>query len=376
MLPMVKSVLIVGGGIGGLCLAVALRDRGIDVEIVEIKREWTVYGVGIIQQSNVVRAMAQLGLVNRYLAAAFPFENVGIYNPFDGQRVALIPGKRLAGPEYPANLGISRPALHNILTSAARERGTQVRLGVTVDHLDQTDDDVEVWFSDRTKGRFDLVVGADGIYSRVRTMVFGEQFQPRFTGQSVWRHNFARRPEIDHLAAFNGPNGSAGLVPLSQTLMYMYLTSSEPGNPRMPEDQLHNLMRQRLARFGGPIGELRDTITDPGDIVYKPMEVIFMPDPWFKGRVLLIGDAAHSTTPHLGQGAGMAIEDAVVLGEELMRSGTLDDQLTCFMQRRFPRCEYIVRASESVGEMQMRGAKPGAEMAIVQEMLEVTAQPI
>src|SRR5215469_3323307 len=97
MLPMVKSILVVGGGIGGLCLAVALRDRGIDVEIVEIKREWTVYGVGIIQQSNVVRAMAQLGLVDRYLAAAFPFDCVGIYNPFDGQRIALIPGKRLAG---------------------------------------------------------------------------------------------------------------------------------------------------------------------------------------------------------------------------------------------------------------------------------------
>lgn len=376
MLRMVKSVLIVGGGIGGLCLALALRDRGIAVEIVEIKQEWTVYGVGIIQQSNVVRAMAQLGLVNRYLAAAFPFENVGIYNPFDGQRLALIPGKRLAGPEYPANLGISRPALHDILTGEARERGTLVRLGVTVDRIHQSDDAVEVSFTDGTTGTFDLVVGADGIYSRVRAIVFGEQFHPRFTGQSVWRHNFPRHPDIDHLAAFNGPNGSAGLVPLSQTLMYMYLTSSEPGNPRMASDHLHTLMRQRLSSFGGLIGELRDTISDPVCVVYKPMEVIFMPDPWFNGRVLLIGDAAHSTTPHLGQGAGMAIEDAVVLGEELTGAGTIDDQLKRFMRRRFPRCEYIVRASESVGEIQMSGAKPGAEMAIVQEMLEVTAQPI
>ena len=144
----------------------------------------------------------------------------------------------------------------------------------------------------------------------------------------------------------------------------------------MPANQLHELMRERLASFGGVIGELRETISNPACVVYKPMEVIFMPDPWFRGRVLLIGDAAHSTTPHLGQGAGMAIEDAVVLAEELEGGGEIEGQLTRFMHRRFARCEYIVRASESVGDMQMRGARPGAEMAIVQEMLEVTAQPI
>lgn len=376
MLAMVKSVLIVGGGIGGLCLAVALRDRGVDVEIVEIKNEWTVYGVGIIQQSNVVRAMAQLGLLDRYLAAAFPFENVGIYHPFTGERLALIPGKRLAGPEYPANLGISRPALHDVLTSAAIEKGTRVRLGVTAARFEQQPDEVRVTFTDGTQGAYDLVVGADGIYSRVRTLVFGEQHAPRFTGQSVWRHNFPRHASIDHLAAFNGSNGSAGLVPLSPDLMYMYLTSSEPGNPRMPEDQLHTLMKQRLASFGGIIAELRETIQDPTGVVYKPMEVILMPEPWFRGRVLLIGDAAHSTTPHLGQGAGMAIEDAVVLGEELAAGGGIEDQLSRFMKRRFERCQYICRASESVGEMQMQGAKPGSEMAKVQEMLEVTARPI
>ena len=373
---MIDNVLIVGGGIGGLCLAVALRDRGIAVEIVEVKKDWTVYGVGIIQQSNVVRAMAQLGLVDRYLAASFPFENVGIYNAVDGQRLALIPGKRLAGPEYPANLGIARPALHDVLTTAAVEKGARVRLGVSVDAIEQSSDCVNVKFTDGTEGAYGLLVGADGIYSKVRQMIFGDGHQPRFTGQSAWRHNFARRPEIDHLAAFNGRDGSAGLVPLSQSLMYMYLTSSEPGNPRMPAQELHSLMRKRLEPFGGLIGELRETITNPANVVYKPMEVIFMPDPWFKGRAVLIGDAAHCTTPHLGQGAGMAIEDAIVLAEELSAGGTVEDQLSRFMKRRFERCEYIVRSSESVGEMQMSGAKPGSEMAKVQEMLEVTARPI
>ena len=106
-----SKVLIVGGGIGGLCLAIALRDRGFAVDVIEIKKVWTVYGVGIIQQANVVRAMAQLGIVDRYLSAAFPFNFVGIYQP-SGDLVAKLPASRLAGEQYPPLLGVSRLALH------------------------------------------------------------------------------------------------------------------------------------------------------------------------------------------------------------------------------------------------------------------------
>ena len=110
----VDKVLIVGGGIGGLCAAIALRREGVSVDLVEIKSDWTVYGVGIIQQSNVVREMARLGVLDRYLDAAYSFEDVGIYD-LEGKPLARIPGQRLAGPQYPANLGISRLALHKVL---------------------------------------------------------------------------------------------------------------------------------------------------------------------------------------------------------------------------------------------------------------------
>src|SRR6266853_1484121 len=128
MVSSAKKILVVGGGIAGLALAVTLRDRGIGTDLVEIKKEWTAYGVGIIQQSNVVRAMAQLGLLDHYLASSFSFEKACIYD-LAGNLQAVVPGKRLAGPQYPANLGISRLALHEILTSAARSKGTVVRLG-------------------------------------------------------------------------------------------------------------------------------------------------------------------------------------------------------------------------------------------------------
>ena len=373
-MALVERVLVVGGGIAGLATAISLCDRNVSGDLVEIQKDWKVYGVGIIQQSNVVRAMAQLGLVERYLSMSFPFDKVGIYSPI-GERVALIPGKRLAGPEYPANLGISRPALHEILTSEARKRGCAVRLGVTVDSISQTPDYAEVSFTDGTVGKYDVVVGADGIYSKMRSMLFPDAPKPRYTGQAVWRYNFKRDPEIDHLATFHGPHGAAGLVPLADDLMYMFVTSTEPDNPKMDPNQLHTLMKERMAPFGGLIGRLREQITDPAGVVYKPIETLLLPSPWFNGRAVLIGDAAHSATPHMGQGAGMAIEDAIVLSEELASAGTVQQAFGRFMARRFDRCKYIVDTSAMIGEAQIRHERIN-EPQIIAEMLDRTAEPI
>ncbi|WP_322981482.1 FAD-dependent oxidoreductase [Pseudomonas sp. C11] len=370
-----NKVLVVGGGIGGLCAAIALRRKGISVDLVELKSEWTVYGVGIIQQSNVVREMSRLGLLDAYLEAAYAFEDVAI-NTTEGQQLVRIPGQRLAGPQYPANVGISRRALHKVLSETTLELGATVRLGTSVESLEQDDNGVDVLLTDGTRARYDLVVGADGLYSKVREMLFGNQYLPRFTGQSVWRYNFPRLPQIDHLANFQGPAGNAGLVPLSDDLMYMFTTSHEPGNPWMPHDCLAAEMRKRLQDMGGLIGELREQIVDNDEVVYKPLEAVFVDEPWYRGRVLIIGDAAHATTPHLGQGAGMAIEDALVLSEELTGEGDLPQQLARFMARRFERCKYIAEKSLLAGEKEMARDRDFDRIGLVKEMLAVTAQPI
>ncbi|MEK8080121.1 FAD-dependent oxidoreductase [Pseudomonas sp. XK-1] len=371
----VNKVLVVGGGIGGLCAAIALRRKGIEVDLIELKAEWTVYGVGIIQQSNVVREMAKLGVLDGYLDAAFAFEDVSI-NTTDGQPLVRIPGQRLAGPEYPANVGISRLALHQVLSETAIELGASVRLGLSVETLVEEGEAVDVLFTDGSRGRYDLVIGADGLFSKVRSLLFGDKYQPRFTGQSVWRYNFPRPAEIDHLANFQGPAGNAGLVPLADNLMYMFVTSHEPGNPRMDSDSLAAEMRKRLSGFGGLIGELREQISDSSQVVYKPLEVVFVSEPWYRGRVLLIGDAAHAATPHLGQGAGMAIEDAVVLGEELTAGGSIEQQLERFMARRYERCKYIAESSILAGDKEIAHDHSFDRIGLVKQMLQVTAEPI
>lgn len=371
----VNKVLIVGGGIGGLCAAIALRRKGIEVDLVELKSQWTVYGVGIIQQSNVVREMAKLGVLDGYLDAAYAFEDVAIYGP-GGQQLARIPGQRLAGPEYPANVGISRLALHNVLCETTLQLGAQVRLGLSVETLDERDDQVDVLFTDGSRGEYDLVIGADGLFSKVRGLIFGDTYTPRFTGQAVWRYNFPRAPQIDHLANYQSAEGNAGLVPLAGDLMYLFLTSHEPSNPWMDPATLAEQMRQRLQGFTGVIGELREQISDSSQVVYKPMEVVFVNEPWYRGRVLLIGDAAHATTPHLGQGAGMAIEDAIVLSEELTAGGDLEQQLQRFMARRFERCKYISESSILAGDKEMQHDREFDRIGLVKQMLARTAEPI
>ena len=367
------SVLVIGGGIGGLTAAIALRQKGLAVEVIEKDPNWAVYGVGILQQANVVRAMAQLGLFEDYVGAGFGFDAVEVFAP-TGQHMATIPSPRVIA-NYPPNIGIGRRALHKVLGDRTLAAGAKVRLGVTADRLDDDGAGVTVHFSDGTTGRFDVVIGADGLYSQTRTQLFPEAQKPEFTGQSVWRYNFPRPPEIVNLHNYVGQRG-IGLAPLSQTLMYMFLTTPEPGNPRFEREGLAAAMRARLANPPPALASLVDQITNDAEVVYKPLEWLFLEGPWHKGRVVLLGDAIHATTPHLGQGAGMAIEDSVVIAEELARAATPEEAFEAYRTRRFERCRYLVEASRSICYSPL-GTGPHMDHAqVTREMLALTAQPI
>ncbi|MEO6338703.1 MAG: FAD-dependent oxidoreductase [Caulobacteraceae bacterium] len=367
------KVLVIGGGIGGLTAAIALRAKGFEVEIIEKNPDWSVYGVGIIQQSNVIRAMAELGILDKYLGAAFAFDFVEVYLP-DGKRIARVPAPRLV-EGYPANLGVSRRALHNVLGDSAKAAGATIRLGVTATVLEDDGEGVSATFSDGATRRYDMVVGADGLYSTTRKMLFPDAPEPEFTGQAVWRYNLPKPPELDSLQTYEGPH-SVGLVPLSQALMYMFITTPEPGNPRYPREGLAAAMRSKLTAVPPAIAALRDLITDDDEVVYKPMECIFMHGDWHKGRVVLIGDAIHATTPHLGQGAGMAIEDAIVLADELARGDSPEAAFQTYRARRFERCEFIAGTSRAIGDGQIgKGPRVDHAKATI-DMFALTAKPI
>src|SRR5690606_34875441 len=218
-------------------------------------------------------------------------------------------------------------------------------------------DAVQVRFSGGTTGRYDIVVGADGVYSDTRNAIMPDAPQPEFTGQSVWRYNFPRPTDLDALHVYNGPTG-IGLVPISRELMYMYVTTPEPGNPFYPKAGLAAAMRSKLANAAPQIREMAEQITDDDGVVYRPLETIMLDGPLQSGRVVLLGDAVHATTPHLGQGAGMAVEDGIVLAEELERHATPNAAFEAYRERRLERCRYIVERSLAICNGQLGKGPP------------------
>jgi 2-polyprenyl-6-methoxyphenol hydroxylase-like FAD-dependent oxidoreductase len=367
------NALVIGGGIGGLCAAIALGRAGHRVTVIERDPEWSVYGVGIIQQSNVVRAMESLGMLDSFLAAASGFDAVEIFVP-DGTMVARVPSPRLVEGR-PANVGIGRKALQRVLAGGARANGATIRLGLTAASFEERSDRLHVVFSDGAEGDFDFAVGADGLYSQTRATILPDADSPEFTGQAVWRYNFPREPGLDALRVYNGPMG-VGLVPMDATTMYLYATTPEPDNPRYPTEGLAATMRGKLANCAPKIRELAAQVTEDEGVVYRPLEGMLVRGPWHNSRVVLLGDAVHATTPHLGQGAGMAIEDAIVLAEEIGRHADLDAAFTAYRERRFERCRYIVKHSLAICHGQLGKGPPIDNHKATTEMFAVVSQPI
>ena len=372
-----QNILVIGGGVAGLAVAIGLHNKGLKVEVVEKNADWSVYHVGIIVQANFVRALNQLGIGEAAVKAGFGYRGVRFMTPA-GAIIAELPGESEVDG-LPGDLGLTRPALHDVLTTEVRRLGIPVHLGVTFESFEDKGDRVEVKLSDGTSGTYDLVIGCDGNYSAVRKVLWPDA-TPKFTGQGVWRYNVPRPKDLEWSDLYigdsgNGFRGKAGYCPLSEDEMYIFSVTEEPGNPKFAPDTLADELQKRLKGYGGVLGEAARAVTDPALVVYRPLEACIMPDPWYKGRVVLIGDAAHSATPHLGQGAAMAVEDAVVLAEELAAKD-VEPALRAFMDRRFERAKLVGTSSIQLGEWEMHPETAGDPVELTDTIRKTLAEPI
>lgn len=338
---MIETALVVGGGAAGTATATLLARAGVAVDLVEIQNDVTAVGSGITLQGNALRVLRDLGVIDEVLAHGYPFDVLGLRTP-DGTVIAEIPDARTGGDDLPATVGMPRPQLARVLLERAAADGAKIRLGTTVTAVSP---DGDVTLSDGAAGRYDLVVGADGVRSRVRELA-GVPAAVDPVGMGIWRVFTSRPASVTRTdLTYGGAAHIAGYCPTGEDSLYAYLVEDARDRTGLAPAERLAEMRALAGQYGGPWTEIRERMTDPSRVNYTHFESHVVAAPWHRGRIVLAGDAAHSCPPTLAQGCAQALEDAAVLAELLLGTDDLEAALTAYAARRLPRASTVVESS-------------------------------
>lgn len=345
------SFIIIGAGIGGLTTAHALLRQGHAVQVHEAAAELREVGAGVVLGANAMRGLAQLGLYDAVRAQGTPISRLSLC---DEQGQVL----QSADPAFFArqigfdNLGIHRAALQRALLASLP--GDVVRLNSHFERFTETSGRITAHFTDSTSSEADALIGADGLHSLVRRQLL-PQSQPRYAGYTCWRAvvdtSQLPLPVGDSYEIWGSGGRRLGYVPVGHNRAYWFacLNSATPRNPHFQAFTVADLQRT-FADFPAPIPALL-ALTQPSQLLWN--DILDLP-PLRRlsyGRVLLLGDAGHATTPNMGQGAGQAVEDAAVLAECLAKNQELTATFRCFEHKRLPRTTRIVTTSWQLGRL-------------------------
>jgi 2-polyprenyl-6-methoxyphenol hydroxylase-like FAD-dependent oxidoreductase len=336
----IRRILVIGGGVGGLTLSSAVAQRGIEVVLIERRSAFDVLGVGLGQPANALRVYDRLGVLDEVLDSGFIYDRMHLFDP---DRNLIVEHKFLLGDDrVPAVCALARSDLQDILLVAAKQAGVEIRLGRTAAAFHEEDDRVTVDLSDGRRETFDLVAGFDGIRSTTRQFLVGTAFQPRASGCGAWRIQVPRPGYVKGMEFLQGIGSKTGAMPLKDDLMYLFHIRPEESDSVFAQSEYPRLLGERLAGYGSYVAEIRASLNESSDIVYSPIEPMLLPWPWFRGRVVIGGDAAHTFPPHLTQGAAMAAEDAYVLAHEILKEDVpVVERLVRYSKNRYARCAFV-----------------------------------
>ncbi len=337
------GVLIVGGGIAGLALAGALYRQGVPCELIERAPAWAPVGAGIVLGVNAMKMLRELGLADALENKARLLEVMSITD--SDNRILARTNLADLQPRFGASLALHRSALHDVLLENARH--VPIRMGTTVESAEEREESVEVRFSSGDTARFGLMVGADGLHSRVRELTFGP-LPLRYSGYTCWRTVVGGGGAEVGGQEMWGVGKRFGLVPLDRDRVYCFAVVNAPAEePDPASDRIHRL-RKEFSEFGGPVPHLLDQLRQPEELIKNDLHEI-VHRPWHRGRVVLVGDAAHGMMPDMGQGAAMALEDVWVLSQLIASELPLEETLASWMDRRKRRVRWVQNQSRRIG---------------------------
>lgn len=344
-------IVVVGGGIGGLSLARELVLRKLGVVVLERASKLGTVGAGIIMNPNAMRVLEMNGLAASVRAQSRPYLARATFD----QR-----GRWLATRDYRPLYASGRLAAGALVHRAHLHQGLYDGLPPDTVHFDArvrdvhvSPDGVRVETDNAEIFTGDVLVGADGIRSTVRAHGFGPS-EPVYLGYRSHRFVVENRDGLEDFTEFLGRGRRIGLVPIGGDQLYVWTTFNSPLDSRAWGLDNVGTLRSMFGDFtDARVRRTFEALSSTEAVLCTDIEEVRQ-SVWVSGRVALLGDAAHALTPNMGQGAGMAMEDAVVLAEELEladRGATpLADALARYAGRRQPRVETIVRLSRAVGE--------------------------
>jgi 2-polyprenyl-6-methoxyphenol hydroxylase-like FAD-dependent oxidoreductase len=348
--PRVRAV-IVGAGIGGLGAAIALERAGVEPSVIERAPELHEAGFGLVLSANAIAALRSLGLRESVAARGTRVRRAEIRNP-RGDLLTLINYDALGWETY----GILRSELQRAMLEAVPAE--HLRLGRTCIGASE---DGEALLDGGEAVVADLIVGADGLRSAVRRSLFGDE-SLRYGGHRAWRAGtrFEDERTYDRFVEVWGVGGGFGFGPAGSGRVYWYCFEAVPEGAPAPDWPRHEFLRRYGAWFE-PIPALIES-TDSEAI--EPTFTYDRPPrrSWGRGRITLLGDAAHPMKPNLGQGAAQALEDAVVLGSSIATSREPEDALRAYERRRIKRANAVVRASRRTGRVAEMRSPLGARL--------------
>ena len=273
-----SRVLVVGGGITGGVLSLALRQQGVEVVLVDLRPELGGVGHGITLQGNALKAFKSVGIYDRLAERGFPFSHLRLKTA-DGHVIAEIPTPPMGGPDLPGTMGAVRGDIADILADEVVKAGVDVRLGTTITEIDDRGDSVVATLSDGSTETVDLVVGADGIRSKVRSMI-GIEDEPHQVGMGIWRTVAKRPAEMDCSELYyGGPKYKAGYTPISDDLCYAFLLEENLDRSFVGEGPNGALLKERGQGYGGIWGQVRDSLADDAVVNYQWIEAICVDSP-------------------------------------------------------------------------------------------------
>ena len=343
------KVLINGGGIAGLTCAIALNKLGIETEVYEAAAEIKPAGAGLVLQSNAIKALEYLGIEDKIIEAGNPVNQLAIYEA-NGRIIK----RQRPDSKYREKFGgiaIHRHTLHEILKSYLDDN--IFFLNKRAQSFSDDGEKVVLRFDDGTEAEGDYLISADGINSVIRQKLVPDS-KPRYAGYLCWRAVVENNFGIKEASETWGKKGRFGIVPINENNIYWFAVITG----HQFDSKLNNFTVEDIAEhfsgFHKPVSEILSS-TPGSALIFNSISDLEPLNRFAYNNVLLTGDAAHAVTPNLGQGACQAIEDMMVLHQEISVHKDLKTAFKSFEQRRLARTKFITETSRKMGAMAQSG---------------------